>query len=276
MYGTPMIRKIRHKRLLRRRMAGLYVDRTLRAVLLAALAVVCLWVAAIGVAHAGGPQEAPAPPAATDAAATPAPEGYMLYAQVKEGSLLNVRERPATNAPVVYRLDRGDGVTAYDIRNGWAYVGRAGDFGWASLDFLTETPPESALAQGLAGEGAPAASGTGGGEESSGAAREKNGEGESGETPLAEEAPGDKTAEAPASASKADAAPTAPPAASGPVIDTNGRVRLRQKPDGAFVTWLNNGQKVTLLGYVQGKNCRWAHVRVGDRLGYVMSEYVRE
>lgn len=67
-------------------------------------------------------------------------DSQTLYAAVSAGSTLNVRDKPVTGE-VLYTLTRGDAVTVTETRNGWAYVERAGDYGWACLDYLTDTPP---------------------------------------------------------------------------------------------------------------------------------------
>lgn len=71
---------------------------------------------------------------------------------------LNVRDGPSLHAPWVYRLDRGEAVTVHEIRNGWAYVERCGDYGWAWAAYLKESPPaDKPAAQGLAADGLPEA-----------------------------------------------------------------------------------------------------------------------
>ncbi len=54
---------------------------------------------------------------------------------------LNVREGPNRHSPWVYRLDRGEAVTVHEVKNGWAYVERCGDSGWAWAAYLGENPP---------------------------------------------------------------------------------------------------------------------------------------
>ncbi len=142
-----------------------------------------------------------------EAEATPMPGAFptTMYVSVEAGSCLNVREKPSTAGAVVFRLERGEEVSAEQIRSGWAYVSRAGDYGWASLEFLSL---------------------------------------------------GTQDVEAVVS------------------IQSPGRVRMRARPDGPLIGWLEDGQTVTLLGEVDGETCRWARIRVRSRQGYVMRQYV--
>ena len=72
-----------------------------------------------------------------------AEEELTAYALVNADSCLNVREAPGLNRAVVIRLDRGDAVTVLEQRtDGWAYVERAGDYGYCRMEYLTDEPPE--------------------------------------------------------------------------------------------------------------------------------------
>ena len=56
---------------------------------------------------------------------------------------------PQPPQPWVYRLDR-EAVTVHEVKNGWAYVERCGDYGWAWAAYLGESPPaDKPAAQGL-------------------------------------------------------------------------------------------------------------------------------
>jgi len=65
----------------------------------------------------------------------------IMYVAVSPGSTLNVRDGPGITNPIMYWLERGDVITALDNKGGWVLVNRAGDWGWASIDYLSDTPP---------------------------------------------------------------------------------------------------------------------------------------
>lgn len=68
---------------------------------------------------------------------------------------------------------------------------------------------------------------------------------------------------------------SAEPPTDGPVqarIAGNGRVALRDKPDGERVKWMQPDDTVTVYGYLDGTDARWARVDGG----YVMAEYVEK
>lgn len=67
-----------------------------------------------------------------------------MYVLVEESSWLNIRERPAADAPVTLRLTRGDAISAYAMdEDGWVEVSRAGDPGYCRVEYLTEQPPQT-------------------------------------------------------------------------------------------------------------------------------------
>lgn len=75
----------------------------------------------------------PAAPAETVAAANPSAAdsaGAPLAHKVIGGDVVNIREQPTTQAPVLFQAHRGDRVTILKGRNGWKYIklddGRAG------------------------------------------------------------------------------------------------------------------------------------------------------
>lgn len=74
-------------------------------------------------------------------------ETRTMYVCTQEDAL-NVRESPSLHAEWVYWVDRGDPVTVYDTRGGWAYVERCGDYGWAWAEYLGDTPPVDKLPEG--------------------------------------------------------------------------------------------------------------------------------
>jgi uncharacterized protein YgiM (DUF1202 family) len=55
------------------------------------------------------------------------------------------------------------------------------------------------------------------------------------------------------------------------VIQANGRVNLRNEPDGKLVNYLPVGTEVTIYGYLMGNDCEWVKVDGG----YVSAEYVK-
>lgn len=71
-------------------------------------------------------------------------EGKVMYVAT-ETDPLNVRERPSTRAPWVFQMDQGEALNVYEVKDGWAYVERTGDYGWASMKYLSETPLEDEL-----------------------------------------------------------------------------------------------------------------------------------
>ena len=74
-------------------------------------------------------------------------EGQTMYV-CTETDPLNVRDAPDIHSDWVFRLDRGEPVTVLEIKNGWAYVSRCGDYGWAWAEYLADTPPVDKLPEG--------------------------------------------------------------------------------------------------------------------------------
>ena len=65
-----------------------------------------------------------------------------------------------------------------------------------------------------------------------------------------------------------------PPSNTNGTIVGDGRVRLRNDPDGDFLKWVQPGDAVSVLAIVNyHENC-WRRVRHGDDRGWVMAEYL--
>ena len=71
-------------------------------------------------------------------------EGQTMYVCTVEDAL-NVREGKGLHYDRVFWADRGDALDLIKIEGKYALVGRAGDFGWCPLEYLSDKPPVDKL-----------------------------------------------------------------------------------------------------------------------------------
>ena len=64
----------------------------------------------------------------------------IMYVCTKNDQL-NIRDEANIHSKCVFRLDRGDEVIVHRVRSGWAYIEWCGDYGWASIKYLSDKPP---------------------------------------------------------------------------------------------------------------------------------------
>ena len=106
---------------------------------LAPPAALALFVLATACRTAPPPPPPAPPPAAPPVEAAPAPPPEMVRVT---GSTLNVRRDPATGAPVVARVKRGERLAVVAREGGWVRVRLAGGTeGWASAKYLRNEAP---------------------------------------------------------------------------------------------------------------------------------------
>lgn len=58
------------------------------------------------------------------------------------------------------------------------------------------------------------------------------------------------------------------------VVTGNGRVRLRDNPDGSFMKWMQPGDQVGVLAVVEFDGAKWYRVRHGDDRGWLLADYL--
>ena len=117
---------------IKRRASIICPDHTARVALLLVACALVVWVLLIAWAGIASAEDLP---------------GRVMYV-VTQDDPLNVRDAPSRHAPWVYRLDRGEAVVVLEIKHGWAYVERCGDYGWAWAEYLADKPPADGLPEG--------------------------------------------------------------------------------------------------------------------------------
>lgn len=58
------------------------------------------------------------------------------------------------------------------------------------------------------------------------------------------------------------------------VVVGDGRVRLRDDPNGAFIRWVYPGDSISVLAIIEVGDTAWYRIRVDDVRGWVMKEFV--
>lgn len=76
-------------------------------------------------------------PPTEQAIAKPQTDTYK-FVNVEQGSYLNMRSEPSTNAAIITKLDSGTAVTVYLEEKGWARVTANGKTGYVSTQYLSE------------------------------------------------------------------------------------------------------------------------------------------
>ena len=76
------------------------------------------------------------------------PETTVKYVNVDHGSILNMRNRPSTNASIVIKLARGIEVTVISEENGWSKILAYGQEGYVNNKYLSSGKPGTSQGSG--------------------------------------------------------------------------------------------------------------------------------